>query len=133
MKHVANTPIPGYKDEELTLGDRSFTPLELFRSILRAPLPPESQTRRVTVADVEHKLRILEALDPQDNTDYVDIGDSDWDFIRPLIEYTLLHNPFFQLHTPAVLSTLDTRVNEGKPETRAEKRRQQKDAVAEVL
>jgi hypothetical protein len=114
MKYIENSPLFGRVERGfatvLTVDESPLTPVFLASLTLRTNLPPAINT-----LDNQRKVNaLLDALEDGEKAEYLEIGDTDWDFLRPLMETVVLS--IYQRHTPTILDELDARINRGKVE-----------------
>lgn len=118
MKYIENSPLLGRKGQ--TLQDSNANPLcpdSIIHDVLMTGVPEQLSSPQTAFANVKKLLGILDDLEAQQAVQplhFVTIGDTDWDWVRKILELTLVTNRGFQLHAPAVLEELDRRVNAGK-------------------
>jgi hypothetical protein len=113
MKSIKNSPLVGRVEDgkpiEFNVDAKTMTATVLIRWALREGLPEKQNT----IANQRRVGELLDALEPQYDEPYYELGDTDWDFIRPLVESKALMA--FQRHAPVVMDELDARINRGMP------------------
>lgn len=121
-KYFENSPIQGRGDKELVYSreddSRPLTPWLAFDMALQAGLPRDKNTDR----NQRTVNKIFDSLDDQVTEgekgediypDYAELGDTDWDFLKPLVESAALR--LYQYHEPFIMDALNERANLGKP------------------
>jgi hypothetical protein len=114
MKYIKNAPLLGRVEDSkaitITIDHVPMTPKLLIGWALRSDLPAKMNT-------MENQRKVgalLDNLEVPESEEYLEFGDTDWDFIRPLVEMALLNT--FQRHAPVVMDELNDRINKGKLE-----------------
>ena len=112
MKYIENSPLVGRVEKgitaNITIDGAPMTPMTLVDWTLRCDLP-----QKINTIDAQRRVgALLDFVEPQTADDHLELGDTDWDFLKPLIELKLLLA--FQRHAPVIMDELDDRINRGK-------------------